>query len=269
MGGVFIYKKINTLICLFIIVMLSAGCIKQPNQLLSNELAKTHRSNLSENSNGALYKSNDLQSLSKMVIEAPLLQQLPELPRGCEVTSLAMLLSYAGLQIDKMELAEKIPKVPYYNQGLYGDPNDGFVGDMYSYDNDGYAVFNKPIESLANHYMPGQIINLTGKPFELIEDYIKKGVPVWVITTSTYNVVPKKYWETWETASGSIKITKKEHSVLLTGFDNKYVYVNDPLVEEKNRKLNREEFFSGWKQLGSQAITLSLKLNPVAHHSFY
>ncbi|MFS1518895.1 C39 family peptidase [Bacillus sp. SCS-151] len=263
------YKKINTLICLFFIVMLSDGCINQPNQLLSVELAKTLRSNSTEISNEELYKSNDLQSLSKKVIEAPLLQQLPELPRGCEVTSLAMLLSYAGIQIDKMELAAKIPKVPYYQHGLYGDPNDGFVGDMYSYDKAGYAVYNKPIENLANRYMPGQIINLTGKPFTLIEDYLKKGVPVWVITTSTFNVVPEEYWETWETSTGSIKITKKEHAVLLTGFDSQYVYVNDPLVEEKNRKLNREDFFSGWKQLGSQAITLSLKLNPVAHHSFY
>ena len=43
-----------------------------------------------------------------MIEDVPFIKQLPELPRGCEVTSLAMLLQYKGVQVDKMQLASEI-----------------------------------------------------------------------------------------------------------------------------------------------------------------
>ncbi|WP_285290373.1 hypothetical protein [Bacillus sp. ISL-39] len=41
---------------------------------------------------------------------------------------------------------------------------------------------------------------------------------------------------------------------MVTGFDDRNVYVNDPL-EGKNEKLSKEEFVAGWEQFGEQAIT--------------
>lgn len=196
----------------------------------------------------------------KRVLNAPLIRQMPELPRGCEVTSLAMLLNYNGIHVSKMTLAKKIKKDPTpfrikNGKRYFGNPNDGFVGNMYTFSKPGFGVFNKPIEELAKQYMTNRIINLTGSSFETILNYVGAGHPVWIITTSWFSYVPGRYWETWYTPHGTVRITMKEHSVLVTGYDGKYVYINDPLYGSKNRKLLKAPFIEGWEQYGRQAIS--------------
>jgi uncharacterized protein YvpB len=197
---------------------------------------------------------------AKKLIYAPIVKQMPELPRGCEVTTLTMMLNHAGVKANKMSLAKQVKKDPAplrYIKGKkhFGNPSYGFVGDMYSFSRPGFGVFNKPIESLANNYMPGRIINLSGNSFDAVLNYVAAGRPVWVITTSTFNYVPSKYWQTWYTPQGTVRITMKEHSVLVTGYDNKYVYFNDPLDGMKNKKKPIKQFIAGWKQYGNQAIS--------------
>lgn len=197
---------------------------------------------------------------SKHVLNASLIRQMPELPRGCEVTSLAMLLNYNGIHVSKMTLAKKIKKDPTpfrirNGKRYFGNPNDGFVGNMYTFSKPGFGVFHKPIEALAKQYLPDRIINLTGGSFDTVLNYVGAGHPVWIITTSWFSYVPSRYWQTWYTPHGTVRITMKEHSVLVTGYDSKYVYINDPLYVSKNRKLLRDPFIDGWKQYGSQAIS--------------
>lgn len=185
----------------------------------------------------------------------PSITQFPELPRGCEVTSLTMLLQHAGVHVDKLELADLVRKVPYYHNGYYGNPNEGFIGSMYTYDEPGLSVNNKPIEDLARKYLSHKVINLTGSPFLRIKEQLSKGRPLWVIVGSTFSYLPDEYWEIWTTERGEIKISRKVHSVLLTGFDEEYVYFNDPFYPDSNRKANLEEFVKSWTQFGKQAIS--------------
>ncbi|PFJ15355.1 hypothetical protein COD67_14230 [Bacillus cereus] len=80
------------------------------------------------------------------------IKQKPELPNGCEVTSASIMLNYHDVNVNKMELADKLPQstpdIQYYNirdntsvliengldslkrEALWGDPSEGFVGSM-------------------------------------------------------------------------------------------------------------------------------------------
>lgn len=191
----------------------------------------------------------------------PVIRQMPELPRGCEVTSLAMLLQAKGIRVTKMDLAKEVKKnpAPYEVKGgkvYFGDPNEGFVGDMYSYKNPGLGVYHKPIHELAVSYVGDRAIDLTGESFDQILHEVSQGNPVWVIQNSHFNSLPPKQWVTWHTSNGSIRVTYREHSVVITGYDELYIYVNDPLTGEQNRRLLRSSFEKGWKQMGAQAITV-------------
>jgi uncharacterized protein YvpB/putative cell wall-binding protein len=194
---------------------------------------------------------------SRILLNAPLISQMPELPRGCEVTSLSMLLNFAGKPVDKMKLAREVKTIPWESGGFRGHPNDGFVGNMYTFSKSGCCVFHSPIANIANKYLPGRIVDLTGEDFEAVMYYLNQGKPVWVINTSWFKPVPGYYWSTWKTKHGNIQMTKKEHSVLITGYDNQYIYFNDPLANIKNRAFSKTQFIAGWQQFGKQAITFN------------
>lgn len=188
-------------------------------------------------------------------LNVPFIKQFPELPRGCEVTSLAMLLQDAGVNVGKMTLAKEVKKVPYLKNGYKGNLNDGFVGNMYTYSSPGLGVYHGPIADLAEKYLPNRILDLTGSKMSEVYKMVDLGAPVWVIHNSRFKRLPASEFQTWNTISGKINITYRMHSVVITGYDSKYVYINDPLYSSKNRRVDRVNFESGWVQMGRQAIS--------------
>lgn len=195
-----------------------------------------------------------------VLIDVQASSQFPELPRGCEVTSLSMLLSHAGVIVNKMELAEKVekdltPQSIKEGKIFYGNPNDGFVGNMYDFKKPGFGVYHQPIAELAQKYLPGKIKDLTSTDFEELKIHLSDGRPVWVIINTSYNSLPENLFQTWNTPTGEVKITYKEHSVLITGYDSQFIYFNDPLTGEKNKKAPIKAFEEAWVQMGRQAIT--------------
>lgn len=190
---------------------------------------------------------------------APLIKQNPELPRGCEVTSVAMLLNEAGVPVNKLELAEQVVKDPTPFKRLksgkasWGDPNRGFIGSMYNLSKPGFGVYHEPLSFLINGHMKGNGLDLTGMDFKDVLYFLEKGHPIVTIINSRFR--PVNDWVSWEGPNGLVRVTYREHAVLLVGYDHKYVYVNDPLSGQKNRKLNRASFEQGWIQMGRQALT--------------
>ncbi|AIE61101.1 C39 family peptidase [Bacillus methanolicus] len=206
------------------------------------------------------YKVSIIKIKDKVLLDAPVISQMPELPRGCEVTSLAMLLQDAGINADKVTLAKEIKKdtTPFIiSKGkiFFGNPNDGFVGSIDNNKEPGLGVYHKPIKELADAYLPGRITDLTGSDFQELKIHLSDGRPVWVIINSQYKKLPDSQFQTWYTPTGKVKVTFKEHSVLMTGYDHHFVYFNDPLSGEKNKKAPIKDFEESWVQMGSQAIT--------------
>ncbi|MGG1401129.1 C39 family peptidase [Bacillus salipaludis] len=201
-------------------------------------------------------KTQKIKSAVKenQLLDVPLINQMaePHLKNGCEVTSLAMILNYYGKKVTKNELAGKIKTVPLnYPHNKKGNPNIGFVGDMAN--GPGLSVYNGPIFDLAKKYMGDRVINLTNRPFERILEKVSQGTPVWVITTINYKENVK--FRKWDTQQGTIYITFSEHSVVITGYDKNFIYVNDP-YGYKNRKVSRKDFFDAWSIMGKQAIAI-------------
>lgn len=195
-----------------------------------------------------------------MIQDVKQIAQNPELNRGCEVTSLTMLLNYKGINVDKLTLAQNIQKdtTPYRKEGntiYYGNPNVGFVGDIYSINNRGLGVFHQPIYELLTTYIGGEALDITGCSSSDVLFYVGKNRPVWVIVNAKFKPLPSSEFETWRTAEGEVYITYSEHSVLITGYDKDFVYFNDPLNPNGIQKQSRDSFFKAWEQMGRQAVT--------------
>ncbi|MCU5380454.1 C39 family peptidase [Bacillus cereus] len=192
-------------------------------------------------------------------LDVPLILQKPELMRGCEVTSLAMVLQFSGVQVDKMELASKIKYVPFQTNGLKGNMHKGFIGDMSTFDKDGLGVYVEPILELAKLYVSDEkVLDLSHKEPEHIYNMIDQGQPVWVITNALFKQLRDNQFYTWKTDAGDMKVTYQQHSVVVTDYDEQYVYINDPLKKDKHRAINRNDFEQSWIQMGRQAMTISI-----------
>jgi uncharacterized protein YvpB len=192
------------------------------------------------------------------MIDTPVIRQNPELPAGCEITSLTMLLQYTGVTKTKMELAAEMPKdetpVVLNTDGsiqFWGNPNTGFVGDI-TRKARGFGIYHAGLFPLLKQYNP-QALDITNQPFEAYEQQIAKGIPVIVWTTIDY-LVPVR-WATWNTSSGPIQVTFAEHAVLLVGFDDKSVYLNDPLSGKKSVQVDKAQFIESWRAMGNQGLT--------------
>lgn len=194
-----------------------------------------------------------------MILDVALIKQNPELRYGCEVTSLAMVLNFAGVKTDKMDLYRSIQKDPdpikRSSSGdilNWGNPADGFVGDMTG-KQAGYAVFDKPMEALVNQKLPGRAVNLTNQPFERVLEHVSAGYPVVVWTTGDYRLPDR--WESWYHGQQVIKTPLDLHAVVLVGYDANYVYLNDPLSGRKQVRVGKENFIASWKALQSRAVS--------------
>ena len=170
-------------------------------------------------------------------ISVPCILQYPELPTGCEITSLTMLLNYYGYGADKLTMArEYLPKMDFFVQNgvVYGaDFNYTFAGDPEN--GNSYGCYAPCIVTAANAYLSGghTASSLSGAELDtLFTDLIDRDIPALIWITSD-GLLPSYLSESWYTPDGGyVTWRKNEHCVVLTGYDygSGLVYVADPLA---------------------------------------
>lgn len=197
---------------------------------------------------------------SIIIPNVPAISQLPELPTGCEITALTMLLRYNDYNYTKIDVAELTPKsnVPVFKNGTWvGEhPSSFFIGSPYS--KNAYGAYAPVIIRTLEKVAPGRSLNLSNKSFEEVLKSIDDGQPVimWV----TIDLNPPKQTKIWQTPSGKFQWIAPEHAVLVVGYDDKYIYANDPLTG-KRETFDRAVFKSRWISLGKQAVSMKPKVS--------
>ena len=194
-----------------------------------------------------------------ILLDIPVVKQLPEYHNGCEATSLTMMLNYAGIKVDKATVISIMKKdttsMKRDSTGKiveWGNPQIGFVGDITG-KSPGYSIDPVALKAVINHYLPGKALDLTGCNYGILEDTILSGRPVIVWITVYFN--NPTFSQNWTSNGKVVKADFSQHAVLLTGMDEKSLYYNDPLTGVKNEKVDKTVFQSVWTKMGKKALS--------------
>lgn len=192
-----------------------------------------------------------------------LIKQLPELPTGCEVTSLTMVLKYMGFNIGKLDISRNyLEKGPLTKAG-----DDKFFGPDFRYvftgdpeDENSFGCLAPCLVSAAQRYLSDNNaamspIDLTGQSFDDLLDFIDQGTPV--IMWSTLGLAAPEYNLKWITPNGDVVTwPTNEHCIVLTGYNREEntVRTHDPIYGVIT--LNMEALRERYDQLGKNAAVI-------------
>lgn len=159
-------------------------------------------------------------------IDVPMVKQLPEMPTGCEIAALTMILNTAGSDIDKLTLANEIP---YHEE----DPNQGFVGDPFS--EEGYSIYPPALTATMTKYA-GSAKILSGQSFADLKEHLQETqhpILVWL---------------------GPMYEGFSIHALVVSGFDDEGFIMNDCFLGEEIT-MDYAEFAELWQNKGKLAIS--------------
>ena len=201
--------------------------------------------------------------ITKVYMPVDDLMQNPELPNGCEITSLTALLNYYGYGVTKTEMADKyLTKEPFHRNGgkLYGaNPYKAFAGNPR--EQSGFFVYAPPIVEAANLYINRVLgahgaYDVSGSTKEEILQFLDRGNPV--VTWVTLDLSKPKLNYSWYIRDSGEKFMApiNLHAVVLKGYDDKNVYYMDPLRGKVIR--DTMEFFLSYYELGKHAVIVDI-----------
>lgn len=190
--------------------------------------------------------------------------QLPELPVGCEITALTILLRHCGFDAEKTDMAKNYLPISWGNARYEGDKTykdsffNYFIGDPFGR---GYGCFSGAIEKAANAYISDNgggfvVKNISGAHPDILYDYLAEGTPV--LCWATDGMIEPEYYETWyDNETGEqLDWYLNEHCFVLAGFnmDADIVTLNDPMKGIIDYNINK--FETRYDQMHRQAIVI-------------
>ena len=185
------------------------------------------------------------------------LRQYPNMPTGCEITSLTCLLNFLGFPVTKEVMADTYLDKVDYSEATNYTFYEKFIGDPYSNGYGCYApvILRAATEFLADQNSSFEAVNISGSPKEEILLTIASGHPI--VIWNTLNAMDVEETLQWITPEGEeVYWTVLEHCMLLTGYDldKDIVYVCDPMKGEA--QYNLTQFFKVYDDMNRQAMTI-------------
>lgn len=214
----------------------------------------------------AVSSSSDTEEIpDEYVIESfPLILQMPELPTGCEITALTMVLQYYGYNADKVEMATVyLPTLSssgiYYGTDgrKYGnDLNQYFIGDPTT--ENGLICGTTAIVTAADTYLETQgsslrAADMTGSLPEELYELVSENVPV--VVWCTISMADRTVQDGWYTESGDyVDWGTGDHGAVLIGYSTDTVTIADPISGQV--EYSRSQFESVFASRGNQCVIL-------------
>lgn len=192
-----------------------------------------------------------------------IIEQYPELPTGCEITAMTMVLNYYGYQVNKVTMAlDYMPKVQaeFYRSEdgrLMGpDLENFFVGDPT--EETGYICGTGAIVTAANRYLADVGSDLTATAMKNVQpeklyDLIDQGTPV--VIWCTINMEDRAETDGWYREDGTyMEWSTNDHGAVLIGYDEDTVTVADPIYSRIT--VSRDQFEKVFAERGGQCVIL-------------
>lgn len=201
-------------------------------------------------------------------IDVPVINQFPELPVGCEITSATAVLQYLGFDVDKIYMTENYLRWDdnfTYNEEMVShgpDPYKVFAGNPYNW---GYGCFapviTESLNTFFSHNDPDyEALSLENINEADIEKLLNEGVPM--IVWASRGMKPYKYREpaVWLLNDTGEEFTwiGNSHTLVLCGYDNACYYFMDCDDKTEITAYSKESFLNRFQENGSQCVVVKI-----------
>lgn len=221
-----------------------------PEPIIKKEIVVEERAVLVENMDYSHYK--------RVLLDVNNIPQNPELPTGCEVTSLATVINYLNpeTECDKLNLADN-----FLDKGAVGqtDPDKAFIGNprdgRYSFGANAPVLVNTAKKYYETLDLQRKAQNLTGTEIEDLMPYIVSGYPVMV--WATIDMADSWISTQWVVDGELVQWHSNFHCLVLIGFDveRQVYYLADPL-NDGITEYGMDIFKDRYDKIGKQAMII-------------